>query len=58
MKVNIKTLKAKGENLSQYDIGLLEKELQNRFIWLSKNRDLNVMIKKELMKMLQEILGE
>ena len=58
MKFNLKMLKAKGETLNQSDIDDFEKELQQRFMQLTKDKQLNIIVRKELMKLIEEILGE
>lgn len=51
MKNNIAYLKSKGDNLSQYDVELLEKELRERFeaIRTQDNRAFECFLIKEIL---------
>lgn len=62
MKANIKTLKAKGNNLSQYDIEVLETELRESLNWLltmwHPRKDTTKAQRQGMIDEVKEFLGE
>ena len=62
MKTNIKTLKAKGETLNQYDIEVLETESRESLNWLltmwHPRKDTTKALRQGMIDKTKEFLGE